>query len=206
MRNSTDPKRLSRPRGSLLLAAIAAIIVSGVVVAGCGGGSPSPTAATGGGTGSSASTIAAGGGGAGSDSTAPDVYGSGPLAFSKCMRANGVPNFPDSSSDGMRIGEHGQTVSVNGVSVNAPAFTAAVQKCERYRPHTSGSPAQTAQQIRHGLQFARCMRSHGVPNFPDPEIRSGPGGNQVAYLPGVNIQSPAVQSAANACGGGPKGP
>jgi len=176
------------------------------VVAGCGGGSPSPTAATGGGTGSSASTIAAGGGGAGSDSTAPDVYGSGPLAFSKCMRANGVPNFPDSSSDGMRIGEHGQTVSVNGVSVNAPAFTAAVQKCERYRPHTSGSPAQTAQQIRHGLQFARCMRSHGVPNFPDPEIRSGPGGNQVAYLPGVNIQSPAVQSAANACGGGPKGP
>ena len=122
------------------------------------------------------------------------------------MRSDGVPNFPDLSGNAMRIGEHGQTVSVNGVSVNAPAFTAALQKCERYRPHTYGSPAQTAQQIRHGLQFARCMRSHGVPNFPDPKVRTGPGGNQEAYLPGVNIQSPAVQSAANACGGGPKGP
>ena len=122
------------------------------------------------------------------------------------MRANGVPNFPDPGSNGMRIGDHGQTVSVNGVSVNAPAFTAALSKCERYRPHTHGTPAQTAQQIKQGLQFARCMRSHGVPSFPDPKVRTGPDGNQEAYLPGVNIQSPAVQSAANACGGGPKGP
>ena len=50
------------------------------------------------------------------------------------------------------------------------------------------------------------MRSHRVPNFPDPKVTTGPDSNQEAYLPGVNIQSPAVQSAANACGGGPKGP
>jgi len=174
MQDSTDPKQLTRLRRTLLLTAI---LVGGVVVAGCGGGSPSPTVAT-----------------------------AGPLAFSSCMRANGVPNFPDSSSNGMRIGAHAQTVSVNGVSVNAPAFAAAMQKCERYRPHADGSPAQIAQQIRHGLQFARCMRGHGVPNFPDPEVRPGSGGNQQVYLPGVNLQSPAVQSGANACGGGPKGP
>ena len=203
MHDSIDSKQLARSRRTLLLAAI---LVSGVVVAACGRSSPSPTAATAGGTSGSASTVAAGGRGASSGSAASGAYGPGPLAFSKCMRANGVPNFPDLSSNGMRIGEHGQTVSVNGVPVDAPAFTAAVQKCERYRPHTSGSPAQTAQQIREGLQFARCMRSHGVPNFPDPEVRTGPGGNQEAYLPGVNIQSPAVRSAANACGGGPKGP
>ncbi len=203
MHDSIDSKQLARSRRTLLLAAI---LVSGVVVAACGRSSPSPTAATAGGTSGSASTVAAGGRGASSGSAASGAYGPGPLAFSKCMRANGVPNFTDLSSNGMRIGEHGQTVSVNGVPVDAPAFTAAVQKCERYRPHTSGSPAQTAQQIREGLQFARCMRSHGVPNFPDPEVRTGPGGNQEAYLPGVNIQSPAVRSAANACGGGPKGP
>jgi hypothetical protein len=122
------------------------------------------------------------------------------------MRAHGVPEFPDLSSNGMRIGEHGQTMSVNGVSVNASAFAAALPKCEQYRQHTQGSPAQSAQQAKRGLQFARCMRRHGVPNFPDPEVRTGIGGNQEAYLPGVNLESPAVQSAANACGGGPKGP
>jgi hypothetical protein len=171
-----------------------------MLVAGCGGSSPSQTAATVAGASNSASSAASSG------SIAPGAYGSGPLAFSKCMRGNGLPNFPDLSSDGMRIGEHGQTVSVNGVLVNAPAFTAALLKCERYRPHSSGSPAQTAQQMQRALAFSKCMRSHGVPNFPDPKVRTGPGGNQEFYLPGVNIQSPAVQSAAKACGGGPKGP
>ena len=50
------------------------------------------------------------------------------------------------------------------------------------------------------------MRSHGVPNFPDPKVISSSGGNQLVYLPGVNQQSPAFEGAAKACGGGPKGP
>jgi hypothetical protein len=190
MRDSIHASWLAR---SWRAALVGAMLVSGVVVAGCGGSSSSPPRATAGGASSSAST--AGG-----------AYGSGPFAFSKCMRANGVPGFPDLSSNGMRIGEHGQTVSVNGVSLNTGAFTAALPKCTQYRPHTYGSPAQTAQQARRALQFARCMRSHGVPNFPDPRYMAGSGGNQVAYLRGVNIESPAVQSAAKACGGGPKGP
>jgi hypothetical protein len=175
------------PKLAMLLAV--GTVVSGVLVAGCGASSGSPP--------TSASS---------SGSTSPSAHGSGPLAFSECMRANGVPNFPDLSGNGIRIGAHGQTVSVNGVSVNAPAFVAARQKCERYMPHIDASPAQTAQQMRRGLQFARCMRSHGAPNFPDPKVTTGQGGNQEAYLPGVNLQSPAVQSAAKACGGGPKGP
>lgn len=56
-----------------------------------------------------------------------------------------------------------------------------------------------------GLKFADCMRSHGVPNFPDP----GPGGGiQIGAGSGVSPGSPAFQSAQNACakllpGGGP---
>jgi hypothetical protein len=122
------------------------------------------------------------------------------------MRANGVPNFPDLSSNGIRIEGTGQTISVNGVSVNAPAFLAARAKCERYMPHHQLSQTQSAQQTQRGLQFARCMRSHGVPNFPDPKVTSSSGGNQHVYLPGVNLQAPAVQAAGKACGGGPKGP
>jgi hypothetical protein len=190
-----------RPARSWRASLIAALLVSGAVLTGCGGRAPSPAGVTAGGARGSASTAAGG-----AVPTTSGAYGSGPLAFSKCMRANGVPQFPDLTGNGMRIGAQGETVSVNGVSVNAPAFAAALQKCRQYRPHTSGSPAQTAQQIRQGLQFARCMRGHGVPSFPDAEIRAGADGNQEAYLPGVDLASPAVQSAAKACGGGPKGP
>jgi hypothetical protein len=125
------------------------------------------------------------------------------------MRSHGVPSFPDLSGNGMKIAASGQTISVNGVSVNAPAFSLARQKCHRFMPHTSASPRQAAQQRQRGLKFARCMRSHGVPNFPDPKVMPGSGPNQVAHLAGVTgqeLQAPAFQAAAKACGGGPKGP
>jgi hypothetical protein len=49
------------------------------------------------------------------------------------------------------------------------------------------------------------MRSHGVPNFPDPKVVGSHADNQQVYLPGINPQAPAFQTAAKACGGGPKG-
>jgi len=48
------------------------------------------------------------------------------------------------------------------------------------------------------LAFASCMRSHGVPSFPDP---SGGGGGIQLGATGVNPQSPAFKSARKACGG-----
>jgi hypothetical protein len=56
-----------------------------------------------------------------------------------------------------------------------------------------------------GIKFADCVRSHGVPNFPDPSVG---GGIQISPSSGINAQSPAFQSAQNACsklmpGGGP---
>jgi hypothetical protein len=57
---------------------------------------------------------------------------------------------------------------------------------------------------KNGLKFAQCMRSHGVPNFPDPQIQSGPGGGIGVRIggpgSGINPQSPAFQSAQRACG------
>jgi hypothetical protein len=44
------------------------------------------------------------------------------------------------------------------------------------------------------LQFARCLRAHGVSNFPDPTPQTG------LRIPNwINPQSPAFQSAQNAC-------
>jgi hypothetical protein len=56
-----------------------------------------------------------------------------------------------------------------------------------------------------GIKFADCMRSHGVPKFPDP---SAGGGIDISSSSGINPQSPAFQFAQNACskllpGGGP---
>lgn len=122
------------------------------------------------------------------------------------MRASGVPNFPDLGSNGMLIQASGQSISVNGVSVNAPAFGAARRQCQKYLPAGHASAAQSEQQRQQGLNFSKCMRSHGVPNFADPKVISSSGGNQQVYQAGVNLQSPAFQAAAKACGGGPKGP
>lgn len=53
--------------------------------------------------------------------------------------------------------------------------------------------------------FARCMRAHGLTNFPDP---TGGGGIQLNASSGLNPQSPGFQAAQKACsrylpGGGP---
>ena len=130
------------------------------------------------------------------------------LAFSQCMRADGVPNFPDLGSNGMLIQASGQTLTVNGVAVNAPAYASAKAKCQKYLPTRTASPSQEAQQLARALNFARCMRTRGVPNFPDPKPTTGTGGNGVVDLrgAGLNFNSPAFKAAAKACGGGPKGP
>ena len=47
-----------------------------------------------------------------------------------------------------------------------------------------------------GLKFADCMRTHGVPTFPDP---SGAGGGLNLTGTGVDPQSPAFKSARTAC-------
>ncbi len=57
-----------------------------------------------------------------------------------------------------------------------------------------------------GIKFADCMRTHGVPNFPDPNGA----GIQIPVGSGINPQAPAFQSAQRACqkllpGGGPGG-
>jgi len=58
------------------------------------------------------------------------------------------------------------------------------------------SPAQTAAM----LAFARCMRSHGFPNFPDP-TSSGDMTHQMLATAGINLHQPAVVPAADTCVG-----
>jgi hypothetical protein len=118
------------------------------------------------------------------------------LKYADCMRANGTPNFPDPSS--------------NGALPNPtfPALRAAEKACAQpVGLHLGGPAAPTAAELRAARAFARCMRAHGLSQFPDPLTIYGPGFTlgRGEYFPpigtsGTEVQSPAFIRAAKACG------
>jgi hypothetical protein len=123
------------------------------------------------------------------------------------MRRHGVPNFPDPTGNGsgglqiqasQRAGS-GPSLRVNGVSVNAPAFQAAMQSCRSYLPNGGQPPALSASQRQAMLAFAHCMRSHGLPGFPDPTFNGSRVGIRFGPGSGINPDSPAFKSAQTAC-------
>jgi hypothetical protein len=128
------------------------------------------------------------------------------LAFSQCMRTHGVPNFPDLGSNGSvgfevqrRVGS-GSSMTVNGVSVSAPAFQSAMQSCRKDLPNGGHPPPLSASRRAAMLRFSQCMRTHGITNFPDPTFGAN-GGARIGFGPssGINPQSPAFQNAQKAC-------
>jgi hypothetical protein len=175
-------KTPSRHGLSLALAAVG----TELTIAACGNSSPAPVGGV--------DTVATG--------------NSSPIALSKCMRAHGVPNFPDPTQgpggdEGLSISETpgSSALTVDGVTFSGPAFQAAEKGCRRFLPGEGGPrPGISESQKRAAIAHARCMRAHGVPNFPDPEF-PGNGGIVIAPGPGVNAQSPAFERARAACGG-----
>jgi hypothetical protein len=129
---------------------------------------------------------------------------SSPIALSKCMRAHGMTNFPDPSQGTGGVGFEGisrssnasSTIIVDGKTFSGPAVATAEKACARYLgPKGPRAPLTTAQKHRM-LAAARCMRSHGVPNFPDPRFSGGAPNGAGAQ---VNPNTPAFQRAAQTC-------
>src|SRR4029450_1655044 len=96
-----------------------------------------------------------------------------PVAWSPCTRSHGVPNFPDPGGIG-QIRLDPRKLAESGIDVDSPRFKRAARACRKLQPKRASATARqpTAAQQQAMLRFARCMRSHGVPNFPDPQ----PGG------------------------------
>jgi hypothetical protein len=88
------------------------------------------------------------------------------LAFARCMRAHGVPGFPDPNADGTfpkdRIPSGSET-----------QITAASRSCNHLLPASGSGHEVTAQQQQYYVKAAACMRSHGIDNFPDPVFADG---------------------------------
>jgi len=117
------------------------------------------------------------------------------LAFSRCMRANGVPSFPDPQH--FAGGNPKLTVHNLGSS---PAVAAAMNACSHLLP--SGPNQQTQAQLRtqlaDELSFAKCMRSHGVARFPDPTAQ-GELSVEMVQAQGIDVHSPAVLRVVQTC-------
>jgi hypothetical protein len=106
------------------------------------------------------------------------------------MRSHGVPNFPDP----VLTPSGGYGYRTTGIDPGAAAFQGALQACKDLPSpwHPTGQQLSPAQQ-QAWLSWAKCIRAHGVPNFPDPTF-SG----RAVQIPGVS-SSPQLQSAMDAC-------
>lgn len=122
------------------------------------------------------------------------------LAWAECLRAHGIPNFPDPLS-----GHEAQFPDSAGPIFNShsPAVLTAEQACKGLHAALVGAnPGPSPNQNAAFLTFSRCMRAHGVPNYPDPT--SGKNGRPIGpdlSSVGIDTQSPAFVSAAKACNG-----
>jgi hypothetical protein len=171
----------------------AAALIVMVGVAACGGTSANPGVANIG-TGTQSTTTSA--------DTQPVGTGkrdgfAEALAYSRCMRAHGVTNFPDpqqSAGGGISLSVH---AGAGGINPSSPTFAAAQSKCKTLLPNHGTPPALSPQQRAQALKFSRCVRAHGVPNFPDPQF--GGGGIRIQGGPGLDKNSAQLQAAFRAC-------
>jgi hypothetical protein len=160
-----------RPLAAALLAA------SALGLAACGGDETPATAA--------------------SNASDDDKVREAQVKFAECMRENGV-DMPDPQPDGK------QTFKVGGDSGNSPEeFEEAQKACEKYqqdiRPNLSEE--DKAEMKEKALEFARCMRDHGV-DMPDPTFEAN-GGVKITMGKGdgpADREDPDFKEAQEACG------
>ncbi|KAB2349138.1 hypothetical protein [Actinomadura rudentiformis] len=108
------------------------------------------------------------------------------VEYAKCMRANGIKEFPDPQTDpGGGVG-----FSMN-LDTDDPKYKAADGKCKSLLP---AEPAANDPQARQdAVKLAGCMRSNGVSSFPDPD------GNGTFHLKGVDREAPQYRTAMETC-------
>jgi hypothetical protein len=124
------------------------------------------------------------------------------LALAQCMRGHGEPDFPDPSPSG------GFNASVLTTFDNSQG-QAAYGACRHLLAGGGPSLAQLEQDLQQEqeqeekelptlLKFSQCMRSHGVPKFPDP-VLNGQGVSLGSDGAGLKANSPQFQAAATVC-------
>jgi hypothetical protein len=120
-------------------------------------------------------------------SSAESAHRKEALAYARCMRTHGVPDFPDPDPQGdlppFRPRE-------------AKQIAAAADGACKHLLSSGGNagPQQRQQKLAFGVKVAQCLRAHGYPNFPDPTSLG-----QQNLPPGIEVKSPQFQAVEASC-------
>ncbi len=122
-------------------------------------------------------------------STSSSTQQTGAVGFAVCMRAHGVPNFPDPPSRGS---SDQSPLTLVQLGVTRSELAAAQRACRLPLP-TPPVARQSPQLLAQALRFSECMRAHGATSFPDPE-QSG-----AIAIPHAMENSPVYLAALHSC-------
>lgn len=115
------------------------------------------------------------------------------LSFTQCMRSHGLQDFPDPNANGQGFGNQQQQRQER----SNPHFSTAYSACRHLLPSGPSSTTKPKPNNAALVQFAQCMRSHGVKNYPDPNsnvsVRT-----QLAQA-GINPNTPTFRSTLQTC-------
>lgn len=129
-----------------------------------------------------------------------------------------MPSFPDPNAPGggFHAFSSGGDINFSGPALDsdAPAFERAQAKCQHLVAPNGivGTPPPSDEQVSRALALTKCMRTHGVPNFPDPTDAppANPGRSELDLIDDMyfwlhnyttsDLSSPAFKQARAKCG------
>jgi hypothetical protein len=183
-RRAGPPARTGRPRRRRAGALAAAVAGATLLAAACSGSSTE------------------------TNTFAPGATYAQALAFAKCMRSNGVPQFPAPDAQG-----NFNNTQIEALQNNNSQADNALHQCRSVLPNAgTGLTVEQIQQIqqqnlRNAVKAAHCMRARGITNFPDPAGTTQASG--VNWQPvvsaiqagGLSLNTPSYEAAFMACNG-----
>jgi hypothetical protein len=177
----TRRPRRAQPRPARAVAAIIATVVLALLGAAC----------------SSSPSSAGSGGSSNAGRSANSQIG---IDYARCMRAHGVPKYPDPDSSN-ELASGLPKVSLQQLEVSSSQYQAARNDCAHLLPNGGQmTQSQSQQDLNAMLRYARCMRSRGVPNWPDPTYDSAAGwGFNLLHVHGFDPNSTQTDNKMNEC-------
>jgi hypothetical protein len=115
------------------------------------------------------------------------------MAYAKCMRNNGITDFPDPTPNPGGPGGSFSFNATGNLNPTNPTYQDANKACQALLPSGGAIPAPSAKELAEEVALAACMRAHGVANFPDPN------GQGAFNLGEVDRGTPQFSSAIKTC-------
>ena len=135
-------------------------------------------------------------------SGSPNAAGSAnspPIRYAACMRSHGVPRYPDPGKSN-ELPNGLPKVSPQQLQVSDARYQAAQNGCAHLLPNGGQlTQSQSQQDLNAMRRFAQCMRSHGVPTWPDPTNGSAGWGFDLVNVRGFDPNSQQIENKMDVC-------